>query len=156
MWAFIATAWNALPLGFRGLPWKWIGVGVGALALIASAYFGYLRIVSTYTAADERGYARGVNEWKAKAEAANAEVARLNAAKAAEWSKAGSDAVAAYIADQAKRAPAVEAVTKERIVYVHDKANAVPCVDAVGVGLLARNRAANGIPASAPAAPAAR
>ena len=151
MWARALNAFRVASLGTR------LAVYAGILAIVAGlAFFAYSQIASSYERADARGYKRGKDEVTARWNAAQAEVARLNAEKADAWRKGGEAAVAAYIADQKARAPAVEAVTKERIVYVNAPENRVTAVDAGGVRLLQTNRDAHGIPASAAAAPAAR
>lgn len=147
MWALIGL--GAATRGTKLL----VSAGI-CVILAVLAYFAYSAIASSYERADKRGYDRGKAEVTAQWNAAQAEVARLNAEIRDKWSKAGDDAVAAYKAEEAQRKPAVEAVTKERIVYVEAPVNRDAVgIDAAGVGILRRNRSANGIPAG-PAAPA--
>jgi len=58
----------AIPLALRALPWRWIGLGIGVLAVL-------LCLWGVYSLIWQRGYDAADQEWKAAQEAAQAKAA---------------------------------------------------------------------------------
>ncbi len=89
----------AIPLALKTLPWRWIGLGIGVLAVL-------LCLWGLYSLVWQRGYDAADQEWKAAQEAAQA--------KAAADTKLLNDAIAEI---DAGIAIDMEAIENVRVVY---------------------------------------
>lgn len=130
-------------LFFKGLPWKWIGVGLMTVAL---AYFIVRGIDSVKDWREDiynEAYAAGQEQANAAwLQTRNAEGAQALERLATQM-EANNTAVNGYLADIAARQVLVQQTTKEIERYASSPAGTLVCLDADGVRLLQQARAAS-------------
>lgn len=137
---------------FKGLPWRWIGVGLLAVALA-------FLIVKGINAVKDWGQTIYSDAYKAGQAQANAawlqtrnEEARQSIDRLALQMETNHTAVKGYLADIAARQALVQQTTREIERYASTPAGATVCLDADGVRILQQARAAA---TAAPGRPAA-
>lgn len=127
---------------FKGLPWRWIGVGVLAVAL------AYLIVQGINSVKDWRQeiYDDAFKSGQQQANAAWLQTRNTEAAQAidrlAEQMKANNTAVEGYLADITARQALVQQTTEEIERYASTPAGTAVCLDADGVRILQQARAA--------------
>jgi len=127
---------------FKGLPWRWIGVGLLAVTLA-------FMIVKGINAVKDWGQTIYSDAYKAGQAQANAawlqtrnEEARQSIDRLAQQMGANHTAVKGYLADISARQALVQQTTREIERYASTPAGATVCLDADGVRILQQARAA--------------
>lgn len=129
-------------LFFKGLPWKWIGLG---LSVVALAYF-IVRGIDTVKDWRQDIYDEAYVAGQQQANAAWLQTRNDEGAQAldrlASQMEANNTAVRGYLDDIAARQVLVQQTTKEIERYASSPAGTTVCLDADGVRLLQQARAA--------------
>lgn len=129
-------------LFFKGLPWKWIGVGALAVALAYLMVSGINSVKDWRQEIADEAYKAG----QAQANAAWLQTRNTEAAQSierlAQQMEANNTAVKGYLDDITARQALVQQTTEEIERYASTPAGTAVCLDADGVRILQQARAA--------------
>lgn len=127
---------------FKGLPWRWIGVGALAVALAYFIVSGINSIKDWRQTIYNEAYVAGQQQANAAWLQTRNEEARQSIDRLAQQVEANNTAVKGYLADIAARQALVQKTTEEIERYASTPAGAAMCLDADGVRVLQQARAA--------------
>lgn len=137
---------------FKGFPWRWISVGVFAVALAFLIVRGINSVKEWNASTFADGYRSGQQQANAAWLQTRNEEARQSIDRLALQVKNNQSAVTGYLVDIAARQLLVQQTTKEIERYASTPAGALVCLDADGVRLLQQARA---VATTAPSSPTA-
>lgn len=127
---------------FKGLPWRWIGVGVLAVALAFLMVQGINEIKDWRQQIANEAYKAGQDQANAAwLQTRNTEAAQ-SIERLAQQMEANNTAVKGYLDDIAARQALVQQTTEEIERYASTPAGTAVCLDPDGVRLLLQARAA--------------
>lgn len=127
---------------FKGLPWRWIGVGALAVALAYLIVQGINSVKDWRQEIYDDAYMAGQQQANAAwLQTRNAEAAQA-IDRLAEQMKANNTAVEGYLADITARQALVQQTTEEIERYASTPTGTAVCLDADGVRILQQARAA--------------